>query len=292
MLLKQIAICLIIFTLVFIADAVAYNTRINSQMLRGFVLRSDVTLFGEVISVESKFARDVEGFKSNLPGKVITEITLAVHEVIAGECASKAITFCVNIGDLGYYKSEVEGIASLDVAEGDTILATLRMDAAYNVLMLEPTLVGIFKYEGDELVSYWKNRKVDVPRPLEEVRRIAKERSIGSIVRSADLICTAMLLKTPRRRDEHAFFKINTIIKNKVAFDESELLVLNKDFNIFPEIDQDQDPLLIFLKHSKDNEFSFVAPAHSIFITDNYDLWTARGYRLVTKLKDIEKMVE
>jgi len=167
---------------------------IGERYLKKIVEFADLIIEGVIIDKESKLVDLSEISNINTSSHpsdwVVTELTIEIERLIAGEYDDKIIKMILKEGEYQGLKSHTGGYELLNPEISDRIIVGLVHNAYQSNNYTLFYRVAFFKVDNDcDLVPYMKEAYIDVDNPLEIIEREAKERSFEEMYRNADLVC-------------------------------------------------------------------------------------------------------
>lgn len=166
---------------------------ITQRSLEWNVQNLDWIIQGEVTDLQPKFMTSKELFGDCDKGKsIVTEVTMQVEKVIAGEYEADDLIFIIREGKLDGLVSGIGGEPLMQVSIGDRAIVGLWANmrgTSHNIHKILDNRDAFFKIEGGKLIPYPPNRYFSFSNPLEVIKDKAKKREMKSVFDSADLVC-------------------------------------------------------------------------------------------------------
>lgn len=170
---------------------------ISQTDLEWIVQNLDLIVQGQIADMEEKLVSPVSlyGHGSDEAGMVITEITIQISEVLAGNYSSDKIKITLEEGELNELKTVSADFYPMDVKIGDIVIAGIVPNTRgtdYNILRHRR---AFFKLEGKKLTPYQSEYHLVAEKPLETIREKARARQLPIVSKTADLICTGTVTR-------------------------------------------------------------------------------------------------
>jgi len=261
---------------------------ISKYWLEMFILNSDLIIKGEIIAIEARLMDANLVYQSRINhDMVVTELTIQIEKVIAGEYEGDTIKAILKEGELNGRKSMRADHALLNPKEGESIIIALGYNIYGNNLYILHHRNAFFKIEGDSLLPYEKESFLDVSNPLEVIEAKAEERQFNNMYRAADLICLGFVKEIYFPTQLSAQFKVGIKEIFKGPTDLFELTVDGSNIRwVFKEGETDYQ-VLLFLQKDKD-VYKTVAGINGYYTVENNKLIRIRHAPLRTNLTDLK----
>jgi len=229
---RALCISVLAMLLLTVADSAAMAEQqkepISQESFEFMIQNAPLIFQGEITKVECKLMtqRDLGG-PSNTSQLAVTELTMKIEKILAGEYDRDEIQIIVEEGKTERLLTATAGYAMMKFNVGDHAIVALRLNSqgtGYNILDYD---LRIFRLEGTKLIPYREEYYLAVDKPLEVMERKAEEREMPEIVKASDLICTGTVTKLigydcpPRSR--RVIVAIDETLKGKA--EESEISV-------------------------------------------------------------------
>jgi hypothetical protein len=277
-------LAMLILTLVG-SGAIAQQRRPISQEIFEWIIQNEPLVFrGEVTKVDVKLVTPRElGAMNNTVKIPVTEVTMKIEKVIAGDYESDEIQIIVGEGKLGNLTGTTAGFAIMEFNVGDHAIVALRLNSqgtGYNILDDDE---AIFRVEGTKLIPYRKEYSLEVDKPLEIMAKKAREREMPEIIKASDLICTGTVAKLidmdSRFSSRRLIVSINETLKGTA--EKSEISVNMSNVFLPSTVQAPGFRVMLFLK--KDGSgYRPVAGVNGYYAMDGERL--ARGHITPVKL--------
>lgn len=195
---RVLSISMLAILLMTVADsaAIAQEKRSISQEFFEFMIQNSPLVFqGEITKVECKLMaqKDLGGL-SNTSQIAVTQVTMKIEKIIAGEYDSDEIQIIVGEGRTERLVSITAGLTPMKFNVGDHAIVAFKLNSqgtGYNILEDHE----IFRLEGTKLIPYREEYSLAVDNPLGVLARKAKKREMPEIFKASDLICTGTVTK-------------------------------------------------------------------------------------------------
>ena len=167
---------------------------ITQKSLEWNVQNLDWIIQGQITSLQPKFmtSKELFGDGSDKNKSVVTEVTMHVENVIAGEYEADDLVFIIEEGKLDGVKSGIADEPFMQVRVGDRAIVGLWANMrgiSHNIHKILDNRDAFFKIEGGKLIPYPPNRYFSFSNPLEVIKDKARKREMKSVFDSADLVC-------------------------------------------------------------------------------------------------------
>jgi hypothetical protein len=179
------------------SGAVAQQRRPISQEVFEWMIQNEPLVFqGEIARVEVKLMtpKELGGMNSTVQMPV-TEVTMKVEKIIAGEYDSDEIQIIVGEGKKGNLTARTAGFAIMEFNIGDHAIVAFRLNSQGTGCNILDDDEKIFRVKDTKLIPYREEYSLEVDKPLEVMARKAKEREMPEIFKASDLICTGTVKK-------------------------------------------------------------------------------------------------
>lgn len=250
---RALCISVLAILLMTVADsaAIAQQKRpISQQAFERMIEIEPLVLQGEVEKVEVKLItpRELYGSTNNTVQIPVTEVTMKIEKIIAGEYEGDEIVIVLPEGKTEKIVGGPVGCAPLKVNVGDHAIVAFKLDSEGTGLNVLDNYGGFFRLEGTKLVPYAEGRYLDVDKPLEVMAKKAKERELPEVFKASDLICTATVtrlidLHSPSRR---FVVSIDETLKGRA--EQSEITVDMSGIFLSSKIQAPGFRVMLFLK--------------------------------------------
>jgi hypothetical protein len=210
-------------------------------------------LQGMVTSVEVKLVTPKEVYgeaDNNTTVQIaVTEVTMKIEKIIAGEYDSNEIMIILQEGKTKTSASYVAGYPPLRVNVGDDAIVAFRPDSRGTGLnVLDGSPWTFFRVEGTKLIPYREDLYLAVDSPLEVLAKKAKERELPEVVKASDLICTGTVTKLIDLRSPTRRFAVSIGETLKGKAQQSEITVDMSGVFLSSKIKEPGFQVMLFLK--------------------------------------------
>ena len=193
------SMCTLLLMILLMALVASHNPaqekrEITKKSLEWTVQNLDWIIQGEVTGLQPKFmtSKELFGNGSDKNKSVVTEVTMHVEKVIAGEYEADDLVFIIEEGKLDGAVSGIGGEPLMQVSVGDRaivgIWANMR-GTSHNIHKILDNRNAFFKIEDGKLIPYPPNRYFSFSNPLEVIKDKARKREMKAVFDSADLVC-------------------------------------------------------------------------------------------------------
>lgn len=236
--LKSVSIVLIFLPALLICSSclAQCSQDITKSDLEWIVRNLDLIIEGQVIDVETKLVAPMSfhGHGSADPCMVITEVTIQISDLLAGEHEDNQIKIALEEGRRGELETLSADFSPMDVKIGDNIIVGIvpnTKGTGYNILRHR---TAFFKVEDMNLTPYQEEYSVTAKEPIKIIRNKARARQLPEISKTADLICTGTVIRlidpsSPRKEIQ---VKIDEIYKgySKESIVTVDVIDVNRSF--------------------------------------------------------------
>jgi hypothetical protein len=156
----------------------------------------------EVILITPKEVFGVGNSTAQIP---VTEVTMNIEKIIAGEYDGDEIVIVLPEGETEKVSGGPAGVSRMKVNVGDHAIVAFTLDSQGTGLNVLDRDERFFRVEGRKLIPYREELYLAVDKPLEVMAKKAKEREMPEVFKASDLICTGTVTKlidlgSPSRR--------------------------------------------------------------------------------------------
>jgi len=277
---RALCISLLAMLLLTVADsaAIAQQKRPISQESFEWTIEIEPLVFQgmvtkvEVILITPKEVFGVGNTTAQIP---VTEVTMKIEKIIAGEYDGDAIRIILPEGETEKASGGPAGVARMKVNVGDHAVVAFTLDSQGTGLNVLDRDERFFRMEGTELIPYRQELYLAVDKPLEVMAKKAKEREITEVFKASDLICTGTVTQLIDwdSRSRKLLVSIDETLKGKA--EESEICVDLSNVFLPSKIQAPGFRVMLFLK--KDNSgYRPVAGVNGYYVMDGERL--TRGH--------------
>jgi hypothetical protein len=197
---RGLSVAVLATLLVMVANSAAFTEPqrgMSQQSFESMIELAPVIVQGVVARVEAKLvaAKEVSGPGTGEAQIPITEVTMRIEKVIAGEYDSDEIVIVLQEGKAGGFTSVNAGWQLMKVNVGDRAVVALELNSRGTGLNVLDRPSRFFRVEGTDLVQYRGDARVAFDKPLEVMAKKAKERQMPEVVKASDLICTGTVIR-------------------------------------------------------------------------------------------------
>jgi hypothetical protein len=247
--------------------------RIEPLIIQGMITKV------EVILITPKELYGVRNSTGHMP---VTEVTMKIEKVIAGEYDGDEIVIVLPEGETEEVSGGPAGLSRMKVNVGERAIVAFKLDSqgtGLNVLDA-PSDSRFFRMEGTKLIPYREDLYLAVDNPLEVMAKKADERRIKEkmkeMSKASDLICTGTVTK-PAKMDSLSGKWIVSIDETlKGTAEKSEITVDMPDLILTSKLDAPGFRVMLFLKKD-DSGYRAVSGFNGCCIMDGERLTSGQG---------------
>jgi hypothetical protein len=203
---------------------------ITQKSLEWNVQNLDWIIQGQITDAQPKYmtTKELFGVGSDKNEMVVTEITMRVEKVIAGEYEANDLVFIIEEGKLDGLISGIADEPLMQVNVGDSAIVGLWANlrgTSHNIHKILDNRDAFFKIKGGKLIPYPPNRYLSLSNPLKVIKDKARKREMKSVFDYADLVClgTVTYVTGWDMRSPKLVIKIAETLKG--SSDKSEITV-------------------------------------------------------------------